>query len=438
MTATVVESELLDIEHRLICRILTEPEDWQSVAAARITDEFFVNPKHLRVWQTICAYQREYLSLPTVAMLRQDFPRPTYQFVKCYEPVAFLIDELQSSRQAALIELGMEQIASAWEKGDYDAAHQAMNHTSSEIHRAVPVADDMDLTRTGDERLAVYMERIGMDADGITGIPTGYRCLDLATGGLQPEQLITIAGFAKNGKSYVLLDMARAAHLAGHSPLFIGFEMANREQGERVDASRAGVSLTALRNGTLSKTDWEKLEKSVADLEELHPFILSADRGRTMTISGISGKIEQLRPPVVYVDGAYMMEDENGEPRMSPRALTNITQGFKRLAQVHKIPIVISTQGLESKADKGKARKMSRLTVGYSSSFIADSDTLIGAEVSPEDPDIQILRILASRTCPPQDFFVRRDWDRGSFEELDYNPFEADSAEDGEESYSGF
>lgn len=436
MTVIEQETELLDIEHRLICRVLTEPEDWAAVATAQITDKFFANPKHLRVWQAICAYRQEYQALPTVAMLRQDFPRETYAFIKCHEPIAFLIDEMRTSRRATLIEQGMEEVASAWEQGDYEAAQQAMAHTSAEIHQQIPVADDMDLTQTGDERLAAYMERIGQDADGIVGITTGYRCLDLATGGLQPETLTTLAGFSKNGKSFVLLDMARAAHLGGYSPLFIGFEMANREQGERVDASRAGVSLTGLRNGTLGKDDWEKLERSVRTLGEMHPFILSADRGRTMTISGVAAKIEQLRPPVVFVDGVYMMEDENGEPRMTPRALSNLTQGFKRLAQSFKIPIVISTQGLEWKADKGKG--MSRKTVGYSSSFLTDSDNLIGVEVSQEDSEIQILKIMASRTCPPQDFYIRRDWDLGAFEELDYNPFETDGPDEDGNSYGGF
>jgi replicative DNA helicase len=218
--------------------------------------------------------------------------------------------------------------------------------------------------------------------------------------------------------------MARAAHLNGLSPLFIGFEMSNREQGERMDASRAGVSLSRLRNGNLTKDEWEKLERSIIDLSQMHSFHFSADRGRTMTISGVAAKIEQYRPPVVFLDGVYMMEDEEGEPRMTPRALSNLTQGFKRLAQTFKIPIVISTQGLEWKADKGKG--MSRKTVGYSSSFLTDSDALIGVEISQDDPDIQILKILASRTAQPQDFYVRRNWDQGGFEELDYNPFETD------------
>ncbi|MFE9834053.1 DnaB-like helicase C-terminal domain-containing protein [Streptomyces sp. NPDC005551] len=435
---TASDTELLDIEHRFICRILTQPEDWLITAQAQIDEEFFQNSKHKKVWQAITEYQREYRSVPTVAVLRRDFPKGTYKFVRVEEPIEFLLDELRDNRRSALLEQGIADAATAWEDGDYSASLAALYHTSSVINRVIPVADDMDLTKTGDERLAAYMERIGMDEDGVVGIPTGYRCLDLATGGLQPEQLITLAGFSKNGKSFVLMDMARAAHLSGHAPLFIGFEMSNREQGERVDASRAGVSLTRLRNGTLSDAEWELLKRSVADLANMHSFVLSADRGRTMTISGIAAKIEQIQPPVVYVDGVYMMEDEQGEPRMTPRALSNLTQGFKRLAQTYKIPIVISTQGLEWKADKAKGGGMSRTTVGYGSSFLTDSDGLIGVEISKDNPDIQIIKILASRTTQPQDFYVKRDWDKGSFEELDYNPFETDGSYEDDDDFASY
>lgn len=436
MTATV-EPELLDIEHRLICRILTEPSEWADVVRARITDEFFVNPKHLSVWQTIGHYQREYGSLPTLGMLRQDYPRETYDFFKCWEPIGFLLDEIRTSRKAALLELGLEEITSLWGAGEYDAAERAMSHASSQLHHAIPRADDMDITRTGDERLAAYLERTENRGE-LLGIPTGYKRLDKALGGLQKETLTTLAGFSKNGKSFVLLDWAIAAWLAGLDPLYIGFEMSNWEQAERLDGSRAGVSLTRLRNGTLSEEERIKLKRGMESLKDMPSFILSADRSRTMTISGIAAKIEELRPSVVYVDGAYMMEDENGESRMTPRALSNITQGFKRLAQTHKIPFAISTQGLDWKAQHGKGRRMSRSAVGHSTSFLTDSDNLIGVEIAEDDPDIQILSILASRTTGPQDFFIRRDWDLGFYEELDYNPFENDGPDGDDDGYGGY
>lgn len=420
---TTIEPDLLDIEHRLICRVLTDPDDWLAVAAARITDEFFVNPKHLRVWQTIRAYQTEYQQLPTIAMLRQDFPRETYDFLRVHEPINYLIEELQRSRTAAILELGMQEMADAWQEGDYDAALRALDTTGAEAHRAVPIADDMDLTTTGDERLAWYMERANAGGD-LLGIRTGYVSLDKATGGLQPEQLITLVGFAKHGKSDLLLDVARATHLEGERPLYIGFEMSNREQAERYDARRAGISLTRLRDGTLRDEEWDRLHRSINTLNGMHAFILSADRTSTMTLSGIAAKIDMIKPTVVFIDGAYMMDDQDGEPKNSPRALTNLTRGLKRLAQRTKLPIVITTQGLEGKDDRKKG--LTRRSIGYSSSFIQDSDVVIGVERSEEDPDIQKLSVLAARNCPPLEFFIRRDWDKGMVEELDYNPFEAD------------
>lgn len=435
MTTAPPETELLDIEHRLICRILTEPEDWIPVANARINGDYFQNAKHRRVWQAITSYHGEYHAVPTVSMLRQDFPKETYKFIKVDEPIDYLLDGIRDNRRSAIIERGLEEVATAWEHGELDTAQRALNATAAEIHRAVPVADDMDLTKTGDERLAAYLERTQVE-DGMVGISTGFKSLDKATGGLQPEQLITFTGFAKNGKSFLLMDVARAAHLTGEIPLFIGFEMSNSEQGERFDAYRAGVSLSRLRNGGLSPQEWELLERSVRSLGEMHSFILSADRTSTMTLSGIEAKVDQLRPTVLVVDGAYMLDDENGEAKGSSQALTNITRGFKRMAQKHKIPILISTQSLEWKADR--KRGLTRSSIGYSSSFIQDSDVVIGVETSQDDPDIQAIKIMAARNCPPMDFYIRRDWDKGFVEELDYNPFETDGPEDDGGDYGSY
>lgn len=435
MSPTVVEADL-DIEHKLICRILTEPDDWTAVVKAQIKDEFFQNPKHRKVWDRIYGFWREYHALPTLDILRRDFPRETYTFYAVDESVDFLIAELRKEHKGALIELGMSEIATLWESGDYDEASRIWSATDSQIHRDLPVADDMDLTKSGPERLEWYRERRD-NGDELLGIPTGLVSLDKATGGYQPETLTVIVGFAKHGKSDVLLHSARTTHEAGEIPLVISFEMANREQAERYDARRAGVSLTRLRNGTLTPEEWERLERAVLSIPEgMHSFILSADRTSTMTLSGLQAKIDMIRPTIVFVDGVYMMDDEEGEPKGSPRALTNLTRGFKRMAQRNKLPIAITTQALEGKDDR--KRGLTRRSIGYSSSFIQDGDTIIGVERSEEDPSIQNVKILASRNCPPQDFYIRRDWDRGTLEELDYNPFESDGADDDGGDYGGF
>lgn len=435
MSTAVEAPESLDIEHRIICRIVAEPQDWLAVANARIDADFFQNTKHRRVWNAISDYHREYHAVPTLAVLRQDFPQGTYRFVRVHEPIDYLIDELQLARKSSIFERALEAAADAWETNDLDSVERALNAAVAEVHRAIPVADDMDLTTTADERLAWYLERADAE-DGLVGISTGFTSLDKATNGLQPEQLITFTGFAKAGKSFLLIDMARAAHLSGEEPLFVTFEMSNREQSERFDSSRAGVSLTRLRNGTLTPEEWEKLERAVRSLEDMHRFVLSADRTSTMTLSGIRAKLDQIKPTILIVDGVYMMDDENGEPKNSPQALTNLTRGFKRMAQQYKIPIVISTQSLEWKADR--KRGLTRGSIGYSSSFVQDSDAVIGVETSEEDPTLQLIKVLAARNCPPMDFFIQRDWDKGTFRELDYNPFESDGPEDDDDPFDTY
>src|SRR5690606_22917333 len=160
------------------------------------------------------------------------------------------------------------------------------------------------------------------------------------------------------------------------------------EQQERLDAMRAGISHTRLRNGTLKPAEWQRLERSIASMANLPSFHLTADAQSVMTLTGLRAKIEALDPDIVFVDGVYMMLDEQGEPSGSPQALTNITRGMKRMAQQLRLPIVISTQALESKM---AGKKLSTYSVGYSSSFVQDSDAVIGVE-NTEDHTIKKMR----------------------------------------------
>ena len=85
----------------------------------------------------------------------------------------------------------------------------------------------------------------------LRGVPTGFHGIDYVTGGLQPEQFVVLIGLPKAFKSATLLAMAKNVHASGKVPLFIGFEMSNAEQHDRLISLYAGVSLTEIRNGTL-------------------------------------------------------------------------------------------------------------------------------------------------------------------------------------------
>jgi replicative DNA helicase len=236
----------------------------------------------------------------------------------------------------------------------------------------------------------------------------------MVTGGLQPEQLITLVGLPKGGKSSAMLKLAMNTRDSGHRILFVTFEMSIEEQKDRMASLIGNVSLTHILNGSITPAEQRRIEDGFKLRKSLEGFTMVHDRTSVMTVSGIRAKIQEYRPSIIYIDGVYLMDDENGEPFGSPRALTNITRTLKRLAQSEKVCIVISTQALAYRAKKG----MTVDSIGYSSSFLQDSDVVLGVEQTPTQ-HISVFKVMASRSGPKMDTTIRVDWTQGLIEEVD-------------------
>jgi len=421
----------MDAERMLISRILAD-KDLGPTAEAGITSKFFLDLKDRSVFDAIVEFNTRHGSIPTVAVLKMDFPE--YKFVKVDEPLSFLIEEIQRKHSLSLLEGGLSDAVAAYEDRDPVTAVGVLLDAINQMASDSPSSRDVDLTETGMERLQRYRE-LQDNPESLLGAPTGFYTLDRATQGLQKEHLVTIVGPPKAGKSAIMLLVAMAAWVAGYSPLMFTFEMSNDEMSERFDAFKAGISSERLRSGRLKKDEWVKLEKMMRQIEAMPAFWFSADSTGGSTLSGIAAKVNKIKPDVLLVDGIYMMADEvTGESNTS-QSLTNLTRGFKRLAQNKQIPVVISTQVLLSKMDAKKGVVLN--SIGYSSSFGQDSNTVIAVEKT-EDDQINKLKVLVSRNSPPLEVFIQWNWDIGLFEELPGDPFENVGGADWDDSKSKF
>jgi replicative DNA helicase len=413
----------LDVEHLLNCRILQDKEILK-VTEAGIKPEFFLDPENLRVFQRIAEFTREHGSVPTIRVMKADFP--TYKFNHVDEPMSFLLEEMRKNRAMALLQVGLENAVTTYDTRDPVATKQVLTEMLSLMANEIVETRDVDITKTVEERIDRYKDYRD-NPNSMLGYPTGFRTIDRATKGLQSENLVTIVGPPKAGKSTVMELVAKSVWQQGKTVLFFTFEMSNDEMSERLDAFMAKVSHDRLQSGTLKKTEWDNLTSTLHSVESMPSFYFSADTNGASTLSGIAAKIDALKPDIVFIDGVYMLHDEISGEVNSQKALTNLTRGFKRMAQNKQIPVVISSQVLEWKMDKKKGITSS--SIGYSSSFSQDSNTILGIEKT-EDKTIQKLKVVLARNCPPLEVYVMWDWDTGTFQELEYDPF-------GEESTSG-
>jgi replicative DNA helicase len=402
-------------EHLLISKVI-QTADLTEVIDAGIRPEHF-SGEWSDIWLWVLNYWREYSTIPTARAFKQEYADVRLLNAE-NEPFQALIDEIYIAyKQQHLV----QAITSALPALNNNETEEAFNKLSEGLQKAsVEVARlrDVDLTQSWEGRLAKY-EEMRNTPNGLRGIPTGFLGLDRITAGLRPQQLVTFVGEAKKGKSLMTLIMADAAHNHGITPMYVSFEMSIEEQAARYDAIISGIPHTRIIRGDLTASDMEKLSKALSLRKNMQPFVMTEDAHSLTTVSALAGKVQQHRPRLLIVDGVYLMDDENGEPKGSPQALTNITRALKRLAQRFDIPIIGTTQVLSWKLGNKKSRQITAEAIGYTSSFAQDSDLVLGVESDPDVDNQAIIRVILSRSSPKGEVRIKWDWDTMNFTEVD-------------------
>lgn len=413
----------MSVQRHLISKIL-ETQDLSAVADVGVTRAFFTEHEHRQAFDIILAHQSQYSQPPSIEAFQRDLP--TYRITDCPDTIDYYANTLTTEYSSYILEDGMVEMYDAWDEDRPDEAKRAMSRTLDLLNQEITGSRVTDITQTGADRIEKY-RAYARNKGILKGISTGFDSLDYATGGIQRKQLWTFVGPPKAGKSTIMLLAMMAAHRSFYKPLFIGFEMTNEEQEERHDAIRAHVSHKRLRDGNLSADEFAALERMSRRLEAMPPMIFSEDADSSLTVSGIASQVDKHGCDVVFVDGVYMMEDEHGQDKGSPQALTNITRSLKQLVKNKDIGGCLSTQVLTWKMDR--KRGITGNSIGYTSSFAQDSDAVIGV-MGTDDPTINKVSIVLARNASGMETFVHWDWDKGVFEELeDYDESEDPSAD---------
>lgn len=403
-------------ETRLINRAIKD-RDISRLLLRNVNEQWFSEETDKRLWTFLREHQTKYSECPSLEVIQENFP--TYQPIDVEDNIDYLIDAVHQARRNFVISNVIENaINKITRDKDHEAALLAMQGGISKLYDSgLSEVSDVDITENTEFRWAEYLERKSLP-NGMRGIPTGFPTIDKATSGLQNGQLIVVVAPPKTGKSTLIMQMAHNAHYYhGKVPMFQSFEMSNIEQQARYDAMRAKISHHRLLTGTLNDEEETRYRKVLDNMKDADKKFWLVDSAAGSTVSGIANKIQMLNPELVFIDGVYLMIDEESDEANTPRALTNITRSLKRLAQRVNKPIIISTQVLLWKMKKGSVTADS---IGYSSSFFQDADVILGLQREDENiDDTRLLKVVASRNSGPAEVSLLWDWNTAEFREID-------------------
>ncbi|MEE8575528.1 MAG: replicative DNA helicase, partial [Thermodesulfobacteriota bacterium] len=118
------------------------------------------------------------------------------------------------------------------------------------------------------------IEKLSEKKTHITGVATGFKDLDKLTSGLQPSDLVIIAGRPSMGKTAFSLDIAEYAAMVDSVPVALfSLEMSKEQLVQRLLSTKAKVALGKIRSGFLKDEDWPKLTTAVGALYEAPIYI---------------------------------------------------------------------------------------------------------------------------------------------------------------------
>jgi replicative DNA helicase len=208
--------------------------------------------------------------------------------------------------------------------------------------------------------LQAAVERIEMlhaNRSPITGLATGFDDLDRKTAGLQPSDLVIVAGRPSMGKSSFAMNIVEHAVMeGGRAVLVFSLEMPAEQLVMRLLSSLGRIDQNRLRTGEMHEDDWPRFSSAVAQLKDKKLYLddtpaISPNelRTRARRIAREAGGLG-----LIVVDYLQLMRG-SGAAENRTNEISEISRSLKAIAKEMRCPVMALSQlnrALEQRTDK--------------------------------------------------------------------------------------
>jgi len=404
-----------DAERSVLGALMLDNRAWDQVSDV-LSDTDFYRPEHRLIYQAMQALTKraqpfDVLTVAETLKAREQLEaaggEPYLYELAQNTPSAANITayaDIVSERAIlrSLIETGTDIVDSAFQTKGLDPK-DILDRAESLIFK---IAEQRDQGKTGPvpigDLLARATDRIDTlyrSGKTITGLATGFTDFDNLTSGLQPGDLIILAGRPSMGKTMLGVNIAEHAAIKGDKPVLIfSLEMPAEAIALRMMSSLGRIDQHRIRTGRLTDDDWPRVTSAVSMLSEANLFI---DDTAILTPNDVRSRARRLAREqgglgLIVVDYLQLMQVP-GSRESRAVEVSEISRSLKAVAKELNVPLVALSQlnrSLESRTDRRPV--MSDLR--ESGSLEQDADLIVFIyrdEVYHEDsPDKGIAEII--------------------------------------------
>jgi replicative DNA helicase len=375
----------IEVEQALLGAVLVDNQALERVSAV-LKGEHFYDPLHQRLYEAMSGTMERggmvITPLTLHAAMKADpglqevgghaylaglaQAAPAYANVRDY---ARILHDLFVRR--SLIHLGEDIVNTAYEAPIENPPQAQIEEAEKALYRIAetsrygegPIEFSESLRRTVESA-----EKAQARGGKISGVPSGFADLDSLLGGLQPSDLIIIAGRPGMGKTSLATNMAFYAARTysqdfadgvetprGCPVLFFSLEMAAQQLSARILSEQTEIEMWKIRNGKFSESEWENFVHKMQDLSNLPLYI---DDTGGISIAQIAARARRLKREkkigMVIIDHIQLVAPSR---RVENRVqeITEISKNLKVLAKELDVPVIALSQlsrSVDSRDDK--------------------------------------------------------------------------------------
>lgn len=333
------------------------------------------------------------------------------------EPPLYYRDLMQSRHIELGLKLAVKEASKhlGFEKKDPSAALQLIADAVSALYLDSNAAAVADFRDAFDLVMADFKAK-HFQADEL-GVRTHFPTLDTMAGGFYVGDLVSVVGTPGSGKTFFLLRSALSPwQKDGKTVFFVSMEMNLLGIQQRLSAMHLGIPVTEIKSAQMSTNTFKSLAGGLVALKKKDRPFWVVDGNLTASVDDIQMYARQLKPDLIVIDGAYMLQ---GKERDMFKRVGETSNAIKK-ALCPIAPVIASYQFNKDAAKKKNTGSVSLEDIGYSYVIAQVSSVILGLfeEETAETEERRRIRVLKGRSGEAGEFQIKWDFQTMNFGEL--------------------
>jgi len=248
----------------------------------------------------------------------------------------------------------------------------------------------------------------------VKGVLTGFKDIDEATNGLADDLFVIVGGISE-GKSFLLLTIAKNMWLYEHSILYFTLELSKEKIDRRFTATLGGLDTRKIKSGILDEAEKKRYFKALEKQKERKNLMYVVDLPRNttpLTLESSFLKVRDLvKPSAIFIDYLNLLKP-NSASSQDARDQGQVSSELHELVRQYKIPILTAAQATSKRHQVARQFEIGYHRIGRAEEIGANADIILqinkpdGAEYSKQ-LDFHLTKV---REGPQKEFQVYCDW----------------------------